>query len=105
MSEVTEITCEALDEKLDDIKTEAIVDFSADDVGYTWRDHLSIPLKEEKRRSDVVAQQMGNFLLKGYKMLATSCPVCHCILMEDRKKQNFCIGCQLDKEKAAKEKG
>lgn len=32
-------------------------------------------------------------------MLATTCPLCDCILMEDHNRQQHCIGCQLDTSK------
>ncbi|XP_018007229.1 uncharacterized protein LOC108665025 [Hyalella azteca] len=37
---------------------------------------------------------IGKFLLKGEKMLNAVCGKCQCVLLEDRKKQTHCVGCQ-----------
>ncbi|KAK3093531.1 hypothetical protein FSP39_016846 [Pinctada imbricata] len=37
---------------------------------------------------------MGDYLLKGYKMLATSCDECSTILLEDKSGMKYCIACK-----------
>ena len=36
---------------------------------------------------------MGDYLLKGYKMLATSCGICGTIELEDKQKRRYCVAC------------
>ncbi|CAH2324836.1 Hypothetical predicted protein [Pelobates cultripes] len=37
---------------------------------------------------------MGDYLLKGYKMLGDSCDTCGTILLQDRQKKLLCVSCQ-----------
>ncbi|KAF2364485.1 Sjoegren syndrome/scleroderma autoantigen 1 [Trinorchestia longiramus] len=76
-------------------------DFNA--VDWMSRGGIQDPITREKSRSDIVAHEMGQLLLKGYKMLATVCNVCNCILMEDKQGHKLCIGCSLDSENKFKE--
>lgn len=55
---------------------------------------------KQKSRADIVSQELGQYLLKGYKMLAETCDICGCVLMQDNTRQNHCIGCNLDKSNA-----
>jgi len=42
---------------------------------------------------------MGDYLLKGYKMLAITCPVCGTILLQTKQGENYCIACsELDSD-------
>ncbi|KAG0719278.1 Sjoegren syndrome/scleroderma autoantigen 1 [Chionoecetes opilio] len=63
---------------------------------FTWTPPSESELKviEARRdRNNKISALMGQYLLKGYKMLATCCPVCDCVLLEDRVKEKFCVGC------------
>lgn len=37
---------------------------------------------------------MGDYLLKGYKMLGATCQECDTILLQDKQGQNYCIACK-----------
>jgi len=66
-----------------------------------WRTPSESELEESKKRrqrSDEVSRIMSEYLLKGYRMLATYCPLCMGILMEDKQGRQFCIACdEVDK--------
>jgi len=51
----------------------------------------------QQRRDDVSAK-LGSMLLKGYKMLADSCPKCSNVLMQDKRGVVICINCKADEE-------
>jgi len=54
-------------------------------------------LAARRERSDKISQLMGQYLLKGYKMLGTNCTACGCILMQDKQKIDYCVACmELD---------
>ena len=40
---------------------------------------------------------MGELLVKGWKMLADSCPKCNCQYMQSKKGVKVCCGCNQDK--------
>uniref|UniRef100_A0A0E9X1V3 Zinc ribbon domain containing 2 n=1 Tax=Anguilla anguilla TaxID=7936 RepID=A0A0E9X1V3_ANGAN len=49
---------------------------------------------------------MGDYLLKGYKMLGECCEQCGTILLQDKQKKNYCVACQeldsdIDKDNPA----
>ncbi|KAK7459691.1 hypothetical protein BaRGS_00038963 [Batillaria attramentaria] len=48
-------------------------------------------VQARRERSDRVAKLMGDYLLKGYKMLGITCPSCDTILLQDRQGANYCI--------------
>ena len=107
MTDMGEITVEA--DINDGIKNETIVEVQSvpcDTSGVLsvdWVSSLSNQSSSNKQnRSDSIAQAMGQYLLKGYKMLATTCPQCDCILMEDRNRQTLCIGCDMDNTSSIK---
>ena len=41
-------------------------------------------IQAKRERSDKISKLMGDYLLKGYKMLATSCPICFTVELQDR---------------------
>ena len=47
-----------------------------------------------RERSDKISKVMGTYLLKGYKMLATCCPKCGTIELEDRQNRKYCVACE-----------
>ncbi|XP_068209775.1 protein ZNRD2-like [Palaemon carinicauda] len=66
------------------------------DEDYSWSPPSEAELKvieARRERNNKISSVMGQYLLKGYKMLAITCPICDCILLEDRSKNKFCIGC------------
>ena len=98
MSQLNEITCEAL--STDELKQETVVELnsvsdSESMVNMEWSGESVYKKEKQKSKSDDVAHIMGQYLLKGYKMLADTCPQCDCILMEDKQKKLICIGCEL----------
>ncbi|XP_071507395.1 uncharacterized protein [Diadema antillarum] len=58
-------------------------------------------LQAKKERSDKISKLMGDYLLKGYRMLATTCGVCSNILLRDKQQRDYCVACnELDTEHA-----
>ncbi|XP_014674722.1 PREDICTED: Sjoegren syndrome/scleroderma autoantigen 1 homolog [Priapulus caudatus] len=58
-------------------------------------------IRARQDRSSKISKLMSEYLLKGYKMLGTSCQVCndHTILLRDKKDNDYCITCsELDEE-------
>jgi len=51
-------------------------------------------IQAKRERSDKISKLMGDYLLKGYKMLATSCQVCFTVELQDRSGLKFCVACQ-----------
>ncbi|XP_063686188.1 uncharacterized protein LOC134819969 [Bolinopsis microptera] len=49
---------------------------------------------ERMERLDRISSLVGNYLLRGYKMLADECETCHTVLLENRRKETYCVGCQ-----------
>ena len=50
-------------------------------------------LAAKRERSDKISKLMGDYLLKGYKMLATSCRACGTIELQDREGKLYCVAC------------
>lgn len=50
-------------------------------------------LEARRERTDKICKIMGDYLLKGYKMLGDICGTCETILMEDRRGNKYCIAC------------
>ncbi len=50
-------------------------------------------LAARRERSDKISKIMGDYLLKGYKMLSTSCAECGTILLRDRSGNLYCVAC------------
>lgn len=51
-------------------------------------------LRARRERQDKISRMMGDYLLKGYRMLGESCETCGTILLQDRQKKLLCISCQ-----------
>nr|ACO15566.1 Sjoegren syndrome/scleroderma autoantigen 1 homolog [Caligus clemensi] len=62
-------------------------------------------LAAKRERSDQISKLMGSYLLKGYKMLATTCPTCNTILLEEKSSRNlYCVACaEIDSTETAKD--
>merc|ERR1739838_112478 len=66
------------------------------DDEYSWSPPSEAEQKviEARRdRNNKISSIMGQYLLKGYKMLAITCPTCDTILLEDKQTNKYCIGC------------
>ena len=46
-------------------------------------------IQAKRERSDKISKLMGDYLLKGYKMLATSCTICFTVELQDRSGHKF----------------
>ena len=51
-------------------------------------------LASRRERSDKISKLMGDYMLKGYRMLATLCPICECVELQDRQGAKYCVACQ-----------
>lgn len=63
---------------------------------YDWKPPTEAELKvleARRERMDKISGIMGDYLLKGYKMLSDVCDVCSTILLEDRQRNTYCIAC------------
>ncbi|XP_056366345.1 protein ZNRD2 isoform X2 [Oenanthe melanoleuca] len=47
-----------------------------------------------RERLDRASRAMGALLLRGYRMLGSSCPQCGTILLQDREQRLLCVTCQ-----------
>eukprot|EP00794_Sanderia_malayensis_P020359 gene20359-22367_t len=50
-------------------------------------------LELRRERSNKISKLMGEYLLKGYKMLGSTCNKCGTILMRDRQQNDYCVSC------------
>lgn len=50
-------------------------------------------MKVARERSNKISKILGDYLLKGYKMLGSTCNKCKTILLEDRQGEDYCVGC------------
>ena len=57
-------------------------------------------IQARRERSDKISKIMGQYLLKGHKMLDRLCPQCNCILLQMNPNNNLhCVSCiDLDSE-------
>ncbi|XP_061104753.1 protein ZNRD2 isoform X2 [Conger conger] len=51
-------------------------------------------IQARRERQDKISKLMGDYLLKGYKMLGECCDQCGTILLQDKQKKNYCVACQ-----------
>lgn len=66
------------------------------DDEYSWTppsDAEQKVIEARRERNNKISSIMGQYLLKGYKMLAITCPTCDTILLEDKQTNKYCIGC------------
>ncbi|XP_032939374.1 protein ZNRD2 [Catharus ustulatus] len=47
-----------------------------------------------RERMDRASRAMGGLLLRGYRMLGSSCPKCGTILLQDKEQRLLCVTCQ-----------
>ncbi|XP_065114165.1 protein ZNRD2 [Paramisgurnus dabryanus] len=70
---------------------------NADDEDFEWEPPSEAEMKviqARRERQDKISKLMGDYLLKGYKMLGECCELCGTILMQDKQKKNYCVACQ-----------
>ncbi|XP_030073724.1 protein ZNRD2 [Microcaecilia unicolor] len=63
-------------------------------------------IQARRERQDKISKLMGDYLLKGYRMLGECCQICGTILLQDKKRKNYCVACQeldsdIDKDNPA----
>nr|XP_033812936.1 protein ZNRD2 [Geotrypetes seraphini] len=63
-------------------------------------------IQARRERQDKISKLMGDYLLKGYRMLGECCQMCGNILLQDKKRKNYCVACQeldsdIDKDNPA----
>ncbi|XP_029106614.1 protein ZNRD2 [Scleropages formosus] len=70
---------------------------NAEDEDLEWEPPSEAEMKvlqARRERQDKISKLMGDYLLKGYKMLGECCERCETILLQDRQKKNYCVACQ-----------
>uniref|UniRef100_A0A8V0X0C7 Sjoegren syndrome/scleroderma autoantigen 1 n=1 Tax=Gallus gallus TaxID=9031 RepID=A0A8V0X0C7_CHICK len=50
--------------------------------------------EERRERQERISRALGQYLLRGYRMLGSCCPQCQTILLQDRQQQLYCVTCQ-----------
>ncbi|TNN64262.1 Sjoegren syndrome/scleroderma autoantigen 1 [Liparis tanakae] len=51
-------------------------------------------IQARRDRQDKISKLMGDYLLKGYRMLADCCDVCGTIILQDKQQKYYCVSCQ-----------
>ncbi|KAI1902630.1 hypothetical protein AGOR_G00017930 [Albula goreensis] len=82
---------------------------TAEDDDFEWEPPSEAEMKviqARRERQDKISKLMGDYLLKGYKMLGECCEQCGTILLQDKQKKNYCVSCQeldsdIDKDNPA----
>lgn len=82
---------------------------AGDDDDYNWEPPSEAEMKviqARRERQDKISKLMGDYLLKGYKMLGECCECCGTILLQDKQRKNYCVACQeldsdMDKDNPA----
>ncbi|TRY99277.1 hypothetical protein DNTS_022827 [Danionella cerebrum] len=82
---------------------------AVDDEDFEWEPPSEAEMKviqARRERQDKISKLMGDYLLKGFKMLGECCELCGTILLQDKQKKNYCVACQeldsdLDKDNPA----
>lgn len=73
---------------------------------YEWQPPSEAEMKviqARRERSDKISSIMGEYLLKGYKMLGVTCDICETILLETKTGEKYCIACRELDEDAGKD--
>ncbi|XP_053501438.1 protein ZNRD2 [Ictalurus furcatus] len=82
---------------------------NADEEDFEWEPPSEAEMKviqARRERQDKISKLMGDYLLKGYRMLSDCCDICGTILLQDKQKKNYCVACQeldsdIDKDNPA----
>ncbi|KAM9846865.1 protein ZNRD2 [Aulostomus maculatus] len=70
---------------------------NGEDEDFEWEPPTEAEMKviqARRERQDKISKLMGDYLIKGYKMLGECCDVCGTILLQDRQQKNYCVSCQ-----------
>ncbi|KAM8900205.1 protein ZNRD2 [Spinachia spinachia] len=70
---------------------------NGDDKDFDWEPPTEAEMKviqARRERQDKISKLMGDYLLKGYRMLGECCDVCGTILLQDKQHKNYCVSCQ-----------
>lgn len=70
---------------------------NADDENIDWEPPSDAEMKvfqARRERQDKISKLMGDYLLKGYKMLGECCDLCGTILLQDKQNKYYCVACQ-----------
>ncbi|XP_038565618.1 protein ZNRD2 isoform X1 [Micropterus salmoides] len=70
---------------------------NGDDNDFEWEPPTEAEMKviqARRERQDKISKLMGDYLLKGYRMLGECCDVCGTILLQDKQQKNYCVSCQ-----------
>ncbi|XP_016041694.1 protein ZNRD2 isoform X1 [Erinaceus europaeus] len=51
-------------------------------------------LQARRERQDRISRLMGDYLLRGYRMLSETCEDCGTILLQDKQRKIYCVACQ-----------
>ncbi|KAF0882485.1 SSA27 protein, partial [Crocuta crocuta] len=51
-------------------------------------------LQARRERQDRISRLMGDYLLRGYRMLGETCADCGTILLQDKQRKIYCVACQ-----------
>ena len=77
------------------------------DTSDDWKPPTDAELKvinARRERSDKISKKMGEYMLKGHTMLASTCSVCATIEMKSREGNVYCIACtEIDSDENAKD--
>ncbi|KAM4546272.1 protein ZNRD2 [Fundulus diaphanus] len=82
---------------------------NGDEEDFQWEPPTEAEMKviqARRERQDKISKLMGDYLLKGYRMLGDTCEVCGTVLLQDRQQKNYCVSCQeldsdIDKDNPA----
>ncbi|XP_017276773.1 protein ZNRD2 isoform X2 [Kryptolebias marmoratus] len=82
---------------------------NGDEEDFEWEPPSEAEMKviqARRERQDKISKLMGDYLLKGYKMLGECCDLCGTILLQDKQQKNYCVSCQeldsdIDKDNPA----
>ncbi|XP_041864976.1 protein ZNRD2 isoform X1 [Melanotaenia boesemani] len=82
---------------------------NGDEEDFEWEPPTEAEIKviqARRERQDKISKLMGDYLLKGYKMLGECCDACGTILLQDKQQKNYCVSCQeldsdIDKDNPA----
>uniref|UniRef100_UPI00358F6456 protein ZNRD2 n=1 Tax=Myxine glutinosa TaxID=7769 RepID=UPI00358F6456 len=72
------------------------------DLDFSWEPPSEAEAKvmeARRERQEKISKLMGEYLLKGYRLLGDSCEECGTILLQDRQRKNYCVACmELDSD-------
>ncbi|XP_037543247.1 protein ZNRD2 [Nematolebias whitei] len=82
---------------------------NGDEEDFEWEPPSEAEMKviqARRERQDKISKLMGDYLLKGYRMLGECCDACGTILLQDKQQKNYCVSCQeldsdIDKDNPA----